>query len=140
MAAIAVSAVLGPAGVVSLSRAEDGADKRRIDLGRAYFEQFCASCHGPEARGNGPVARSLVTPPPDLTKIAARRGKFVEAEIERIIDGRAKMPTHGTREMPVWGEVLSLNAPGESDPNNESVTKSRIMALVVYLRSIQAPK
>ena len=46
-------------------------------LGAASFQQYCASCHGTDARGNGPAAAALRTRPADLTRIAARRGPEV---------------------------------------------------------------
>lgn len=35
---------------------------------------YCASCHGVDAKGEGPVAKSLNVKPSDLTRIAARSG------------------------------------------------------------------
>ena len=34
--------------------------------GRYHFQQYCASCHGPEGRGNGPSSATLTTRPPNL--------------------------------------------------------------------------
>ncbi|HLX27553.1 MAG TPA: copper homeostasis membrane protein CopD [Casimicrobiaceae bacterium] len=38
--------------------------------GAAYYAQYCASCHGVQARGDGPLATSLPIRPPDLSKHA----------------------------------------------------------------------
>ncbi len=38
--------------------------------GARLFGEQCASCHGPAGRGDGPLARSLVPPPADLTAAA----------------------------------------------------------------------
>lgn len=103
--------------------------------GAVLFRLHCASCHGPGGRGDGPVAEQLATPPPDLTRIAARRdGRFSTAEVERLIDGRTAIEPHGTPEMPVWG--LSFRQPGRLADQEEEIWL-QIRQLVRHLRSIQ---
>jgi len=64
-------------------------DPMFVDVGAELFETHCASCHGADARGNGPAASALNVPPTDLTRIAARHGgTFPESSIARVIDGR----------------------------------------------------
>ena len=105
------------------------------DAGRGHYVRYCASCHGMDARGKGPVAGELKKPPTDLTRIAARhKGKFLDAEIAKFIDGRVVVPAHGTREMPVWGKRFS-DAYG-SDSTAEEVTRGKIGVLIQYLKSI----
>jgi hypothetical protein len=44
-------------------------------------------------------------PVPDLTTLAARHaGEFPRKYVIDVIVGRQELPTHGTREMPVWNE------------------------------------
>ena len=76
--------------------------------GPALSKAYCASCHGADAKGNGPMAKSLKVKPADLTRIAARNGgTFPLMRIERIISGEEQPPSgHGTSEMPVWGPDL----------------------------------
>lgn len=109
-----------------------------VEVGRDAFATYCAACHGVDARGNGPAAASLTTPPADLTRIAARRGgDFPIDEISAWIDGRLAPPAHGTREMPVWGYRFAEGLPrGEL---TQDLVRGRILILVEYLRSIQAP-
>ena len=38
-----------------------------------FYRQYCASCHGEDGRGHGPVAPYLTVKPSDLIRIAARR-------------------------------------------------------------------
>src|SRR5262245_18787271 len=86
-------------------RAQDE-EQARVAAGRALFRSYCASCHGVDARGDGPVAAQLRVPPADLTRIAVRRGGHFEAsEVAAYIDGRSEVLAHGRREMPVWGRV-----------------------------------
>jgi len=75
--------------------------------GAELFKTFCASCHGAEATGNGPMARVLRHAPPDLTLMAKKNGgTFPTARLNRIIAGW-DIESHGDRDMPVWGDVFT---------------------------------
>ena len=126
------------------SRAEDAVgptertDPMLAEMGAKEYQRFCAACHGALGRGDGPVADTLKRGPSDLSRIAARRGgRFPEAEVARFIDGRFKVPEHGSREMPVWGTRLASDIP-ESEIA-ESVSRGRIVTLIEYMKSIQRP-
>jgi mono/diheme cytochrome c family protein len=113
-------------------------DMTLAELGKPYFMGYCASCHGSSGRGDGPAAVSLRARPADLTQIAARRGgRFSRAEIAQFIDGRFSVSAHGSREMPVWGEIFTRDIP-EADVA-ESISRGKVLVLVEYLKSIQAP-
>ncbi len=117
---------------------EPSAKEQHVAEGRALFESDCASCHGLTGDGGGPVAPYLAPKPPDLRRIAARRGGvFPHIEIEQIIDGRAPIASHGTRQMPVWG--ASFREETELNETTEAVVQSRVVLLVNYLESIQVP-
>ena len=73
--------------------------------GRKLFLQYCASCHGMDGKGGGPVAGQLKTAPHDLTKIEKEDGKFPFNRVQRIVSGEG-VEVHGTKEMPVWGTYL----------------------------------
>jgi mono/diheme cytochrome c family protein len=80
------------------------ASDAREEGAQAYL-RACASCHGTDGHGTGPVAPSLRVPVPDLTGLAARHaGEFPREYVIDVIVGRRELPTHGTREMPVWNE------------------------------------
>jgi mono/diheme cytochrome c family protein len=111
-------------------------DPMLVDVGAELFETYCASCHGADARGNGPAASALNVPPADLTRIAARSGgTFPESSITRVIDGRFDLPAHGSREMPIWGAQLAEEIPVFA--TGDEVARGRIFSLVEYLKSIQ---
>ena len=76
--------------------------------GHDLFDFYCASCHGRDGRGGGPVAPALKTPPPDLTKLAASRGgRFPRATVTTLLTtGAPMLVVHGPVEMPVWGPNL----------------------------------
>jgi mono/diheme cytochrome c family protein len=102
--------------------------------GQALYQSYCATCHGNDAKGNGPMAPALKTPPPDLTQIAVRNGGMFSAKkVERIISGESELTSHGTREMPLWGPIFSQVA------WDQDLGRVRIANLVKYLESIQSP-
>jgi len=102
--------------------------------GPEVFRTYCASCHGAAARGDGPLAAHLRFAPPDLTRIAKRNGgRFDDAEVHRIIDGRKPLKGHGGPDMPVWGDAFKRSGEGYS----EEAVKARIDDLVTHLRSLQ---
>jgi mono/diheme cytochrome c family protein len=104
--------------------------------GKELYGRFCASCHGPEGRGNGPVASSFKVEVPDLTLIARRaHGEYPRDRIARIIDGRFIVGAHGTRTMPVWGEDFSHLEIG--NPEAERSTSVIIGRLADYVWLLQ---
>jgi hypothetical protein len=103
------------------------------DQGSQLFRTYCASCHGTDARGMGPMADRMRHQPPDLTRFAARNGGVFPSErVRRIIDGR-DVGSHGDRDMPVWGDAFKRTRDGRSDAD----VKLRIDAIVKYLEGIQ---
>jgi mono/diheme cytochrome c family protein len=105
--------------------------------GAQLYQRFCASCHGARGHGDGPVASSIKSMVPDLRQITRRHGGVFPAEqLERIIDGRAVQPPHGTREMPVWG--YEFRRAGASDAAGPQSADDLVSRLVDYLRSIQS--
>jgi mono/diheme cytochrome c family protein len=104
--------------------------------GEELFGRFCASCHGEQAHGDGPVARSLNTVVPDLTLIRARYGEFPATLVRDTIDGRGvDIRAHGTRAMPVWGYEFWVEEGG--DVTAQKAVRDAIAKLVDYLRSVQ---
>lgn len=104
--------------------------------GAELYQQFCASCHGTTARGDGPVAPALKSKVPDLTRIAQRRGgRFDKEQVKQSIDGQRLHLAHGAREMPVWG--WELYAFKGEDPARRKRVAELVSSLADYLESIQ---
>jgi mono/diheme cytochrome c family protein len=102
--------------------------------GKQMYSSYCASCHGLNGRGNGPIAASLKTPPADLTVLSKNNGgKFPSAHITTVLQYGVQIPSHGTAEMPVWGPVL-----GKMDQADPQERLLRISNLSQYLETIQA--
>jgi hypothetical protein len=102
-----------------------------MDDAKRDYEIECAFCHGLTGKGDGPLKDELKTRPSDLTALAKNNnGVFPSDRISQVVDGRAQIKAHGTREMPVWGNSFRLRDAGPSPA-------SRIKALIDYLKSIQ---
>lgn len=71
--------------------------------GRALYGEYCATCHGADAKGGEKVAGKT---PPNLTTLARRHGGTFPAEyVMSTIDGLEREGTHGP--MPIFGTLLS---------------------------------
>jgi len=140
---LAASSILVLAAIPGPLAAQSTALPDEMKNGEALFQQYCASCHGADARGNGPVAGDLKTEPPSLREIAKRRaGQFDAQEIAAFIDGRSMPRAHGTPEMPIWGRLFGYAAQAEGALSSDQIalekeTRERIAILVDYLKSIQ---
>lgn len=110
--------------------------QQTVDFGRREFERSCASCHGIDANGLGPMRYYLTRQPPDLTTLTRRNGGvFPYLQLWETIDGRAAplFGAHGAREMPVWGDVYL----DDEQHTNGWFGRNRIAALLDYLERVQ---
>jgi len=109
-----------------------------LDLsGEELFMRYCASCHGSDARGTGPVARTMSKMVPDLTGLRERAGgEFPAVFVRDAIDGRSMAISHGTRQMPVWGYEFWVEE--GADVVAERSAREIINRIVSYVESIQA--
>ena len=106
----------------------------QISNGAYLFRTYCAACHGPSAKGDGPLADSMRRRPPNLTEISRRHNNAYPGELVfQVIDGREKVRGHGGPDMPVWGDAFQRSVEGGSD----HTVRARIQALVDFLESIQ---
>ena len=102
--------------------------------GKAMYASYCAACHGPTGKGDGPAASELKVPPVDLTQLAKKNGgKFPVDHVRAILDFGVNSPAHGTNEMPVWGQLFHA-----LDQNDQVKVNLRIQNLVEYIRTLQA--
>ena len=112
-------------------------------LGKAEFVQRCAVCHGEEGAGDGMVGELFATRPKDLRILArGNGGMFPLDAVYESIDGRRDVTAHGWREMPIWGDYLNVEALENrniSAADAAMVVDARIIALALYIQSIQIP-
>jgi len=132
MSVVSLSMVLG-------GRHDSSAmDQDVIDAGKREFQRSCATCHGVDARGNGPAAAALNVKPADLTQLSKQHGGvFLFWRVYEKINGKDEMVIrgHGTREMPIWGERFQIESLRGED--QQMGVRGRILSLVHYLESIQ---
>jgi mono/diheme cytochrome c family protein len=101
--------------------------------GAQMFKEYCAVCHGPGGKGDGPAATALKVSPPDLTTLAQRHdGKFPGDYVSNVLKNGVKTPAHGSAEMPVWGPIFETMS-----RMDETQVTLRITNLSNYLKSIQ---
>ncbi len=115
-----------------------------LDHRQDEYLKSCAACHGTGGKGDGVVVKALIKPPPDLTKLTeANKGVFPFSRVYDAIDGRIAVIAHGSRDMPVWGDVytrewnVGLPAGLASKEIAELMMRVRILALIEYLSTLQ---
>lgn len=102
--------------------------------GKDMFNSYCAVCHGTDAKGSGPAASAMKTPPSDLTVLSKNDGgKYPSAHVAAVIRGQASTPSHGSQDMPVWGPLFSSLSQG-----HDAQVQQRIANLVTYIEGLQA--
>ena len=103
--------------------------------GAEDFAAFCSGCHGPAAKGNGPMASSLAHKPADLTGLSRRNGgEFPKlAKIWGYTGGK-----DGEAVMPNFGPLLdSPLVPYDAGDGIESPTPLRLVQLAEYVQGLQ---
>ena len=120
----------------SLAAIGGQAQERQLDRGALLFRLHCASCHGEDGKGDGPMVEHLRLTPADLTALSNRIGGYSEAWLTEVIDGREEVRAHGQREMPVWGMTFYWR----SGEQREQDTEAMIDDLVRYVIELQPAK
>ena len=113
--------------------------KDPIKMGRNEYLRTCSLCHGVDGKGHGVYAFELKSAPQDLTKIKKENnGVFPFSHLYQIIDGRSDVKSHGTREMPIWGNRYNSESwLYTSERNSETFVRGQIFELLLYLETIQ---
>ena len=102
--------------------------------GKGMFTNYCAACHGAEGKGNGPAAEALKIPPADLTLLSKNNGgKFPALKVGSSIRGDSDVAAHGSKEMPVWGDLFRAISGG-----HQTEVDQRVANLVSYVKSLQS--
>jgi len=104
----------------------------QAERGKIHFMEYCSPCHGEDAKGL--IIDTINDRPADLTRIMFKRkvSEFPVMEIAQFIDGRNMVKAHGTRAMPIWGEVFSTQ-----EHLDETQIKGKMGELIAYLMRIQ---
>jgi mono/diheme cytochrome c family protein len=127
--------------VAGLAFCTASASAQSIDIGQREYNSHCAYCHGLQGKGDGPSANMLRTHVADLTVLQKNnKDVFPFKRTYEIVDGREAVAAHGSRDMPVWGEVYNREAADWVLPlgiNQEAFVRARILSLVEYISRLQ---
>jgi len=126
--------VVALAGVQGRPDKNDTLPSTYVPPGSSLYKGYCASCHGIDAKGQGPFALMLKVPPPDLTTLAQRHGgQFPYDYVTNVLRfGPEPTILHGSAAMPAWGPIFEYY-----DKNDERAVQQRIKNLTDYLASLQ---
>jgi mono/diheme cytochrome c family protein len=108
-------------------------DKQAAGKGRTTFVRYCVSCHGMAAKGDGPLAKDLRVPVPDLTTLAEGEPYPFDRVVEAIAKG-STVRGHGTDDMPAWGDAFS-----RTEGTGAATPDQAIRNVAHYLWSVQRP-
>ena len=130
--ALVIAVALASAPTVTAQ--EPASPSSLVIAGANNYAQYCVACHGKDAKGTGPLAKSLSPKPADLTALAMRNaGVYPRDMVFLGIDGRQKVKGHGGGDMPQGGDTfLASSGAGSAD-----AVKRRIDSLVDYLATVQ---
>ena len=106
-----------------------------VPTGQEIYLDRCAACHGQYGKGDGPAAGSLRVGPADLTLLSKwNGGMFPASWMRKVVGGEQEVgiTAHGSREMPVWGELFHAKNAADQEIANEQFKR-----LVTYLELIQ---
>ena len=104
-----------------------------VPTGKVMFKQYCAACHGLDAKGHGPARSALKVPAADLTTLAKRNGgEFPYDLVTNALRFGPGVAALGSSEMPTWGGIFLY-----LDNYNQAVLQRRIKNLCDYLASLQ---
>jgi mono/diheme cytochrome c family protein len=97
--------------------------------GQQMYKQYCAACHGPDGKGDGPAVEFLKKAPPDLTTLKERNhGKYPDMKVKcRLLFGANH--EEGVLGMPEWSSSFRDLSP--------STVKLRAYNLTSYVESLQ---
>jgi mono/diheme cytochrome c family protein len=110
----------------------------RITEGGELFVVLCSVCHGKSGKGDGPASTALKKKVPDLTILSKKNsGKFPFDNVEAIITGKSRIISHGTVDMPIWGDTFEGVRPQWKMFRRKSMAKQRIHSLTEYISTIQ---
>lgn len=109
-----------------------------VTAGAQLYQRHCASCHGFDGTGGGPLAPSLVLQPTNLSQLQqANDGVFPLVRVIWRIDGREPLVSHGSP-MPIYGEYFEGRGMAiKTEAGQPILTSQPIIDLVGWLQAIQ---
>jgi len=97
--------------------------------GRKLFVSYCLLCHGPQGKGDGPLAKAMEISPANLTTTVRSRSDTI---LKKIITGKGRQTITGrdrhnllSDAMPEWGDIFDA---------------AQLDSLIAYLRFMSNSK
>lgn len=114
------------------------ATAQEASKGETLYLENCATCHGLDLNGQGPMAGVMIIKPSDLTGLSAtNEGVFPVERVVKRIDGRDPLVSHGSP-MPVYGRFFEGGAGAlKTDAGQPIITSRAIVELVSYIEGKQ---
>ncbi len=132
-----IRSILGAVTLVALFATPQAASAQDAEVGAELYQHYCATCHGLDATGHGPMAGVLVIQPTNLKALSDADGAFPTARVVARIDGRDPLVSHGSP-MPVYGPYFEGNDTAIKTPAGQPILTSKPIAdLVAYLKTLQ---
>jgi len=104
-----------------------------VPAGQTMFKQYCAACHGLNAKGHGPARAALKVPAADLTTLSKRHGgDFPYDYVTNVLRFGPGVSAHGSSDMPTWGAIFQY-----MDNYNRASVEKRIKNLTDYIATLQ---
>lgn len=109
-----------------------------VAQGETIFQFHCATCHGLDATGNGPMAGALIVQPTNLTQLTnSNDGAFPITRVIMRIDGREPLISHGSS-MPIFGDFFEgYDVALKTETGQPIMTSKPIVDLMAWLRTVQ---
>ncbi|SEP01031.1 Cytochrome c [Salinihabitans flavidus] len=109
-----------------------------VPPGREIYLDHCATCHGLDHDGEGPMAGVMTVKPANLSTLTAGNdGVFPLVRVIERIDGRDPLVAHGSP-MPVYGDFFEGNDVAlKTESGQPILTSGPVSDLVDYLRAVQ---
>ncbi len=109
-----------------------------ISQGEYLYQHHCATCHGLDATGTGPMAPILLVQPTNLTQLQQNnKDDFPLTRVIWRIDGRDPLVSHGSQ-MPVYGDFFEGNDIFLKTQSGQPIMTSQpVVDLVTYLQTLQ---
>lgn len=128
-------------GIVALAQDKPQATIKNVPVketsptsGKDMYKAYCAVCHGSDGKGGGPAASAMKVPPTDLTTLSKNNGgKYPSLKVVGSINGETNLPAHGSRDMPVWGQLFWTMSNG-----HQAEVQQRAVNLTKYIETLQA--
>ncbi len=129
--------VLASIAALTVSVSAGAVAAQETPAGMQLFQQYCATCHGADGAGKGPLTDLLTVNVPDLTGLSARNdGTFPMLEVIHIIDGRTGVRSHGGP-MPVYGNIFTRETDMVLTYDATIEARGMILSLAYYLEGVQ---